>query len=143
MTGGSILLRLTGAANHETDNNFRIFLSMRIRLPMWQAGGFVVVVYVFWSLSFSNLIMPANSKFGFSILVGGRELAEYTHPADSTRGLVESILVSPVTYWLNVREYSSYSEEMEEQKWPVTPYQILVCFLLLLVKLFNFITDIF
>ncbi len=78
------------------------------------------------SLDFSNLSMPANSKFGFSILVGGKELAEYSHPEDSTRGMVESILASPVTYWLNVREYSSYSEEMEEQKWPVTPYQIMV-----------------
>ncbi len=102
---------------------------------MWQAGRWLCCCCIFSSLSFSNLIMPANSKFGFSILVGARELAEYTHPADSTRGLVESILVSPVTYWLNVREYSSYSEEMEEQKWPVTPYQILVCFLLLFVKL--------
>lgn len=70
--------------------------------------------------------MPTNSKFGFKILVSGTELPEYAHPEDSSRILVESILVSPVTYWLNVKEYSSYSQEYEEQKWPVTPYEIKV-----------------
>lgn len=70
--------------------------------------------------------MPATSKFGFNVLVDSKELPEYTHPEDSSRVMVESILVSPVTYWLTVREYSSYSQQIEEQKKPVTPYTIKV-----------------
>ena len=68
--------------------------------------------------------MPSNDRFGFKILVGGKELPEYPHPEDKTRLMVESILWSPVTYWLNIKEFSKYSDEMEEQKWPVTPYEI-------------------
>ena len=70
--------------------------------------------------------MPSNGQFGFSILVGGQALPEYQHPEDNTRMLVESILWSPVTYWLSVKEYCRASEEMETQKWPVTPYEIKV-----------------
>lgn len=60
------------------------------------------------------------------MLVGGQVLPEYQHPEDNTRVLVESILWSPVTYWLSVKEYCRASEEMETQKWPVTPYEIKV-----------------
>ena len=72
--------------------------------------------------------MPSNGQFGFSVLVGGLVLPEYHHPEDNTRVLVESILWSPVTYWLPVKEYCKASEEMETQKWPVTPYEIKVTY---------------
>ena len=68
--------------------------------------------------------MPSNGKFGFSILVGNKELPEYTHPEDSSRVLVESILWAPVTYWLEIKEFCKFSGEIEAQKWPVTPYEI-------------------
>ena len=71
--------------------------------------------------------MPSNGKFGFSILVGNKELPEYNHPEDSTRVLVESILWAPVTYWLEIKEFCKFSGEIEAQKWPVTPYEIKVC----------------
>ena len=71
--------------------------------------------------------MPSNGKFGFSILVGNKELPEYTHPEDSSRVLVESILWAPVTYWLEIKEFCKFSGEIEAQKWPVTPYEIKVC----------------
>lgn len=71
--------------------------------------------------------MPSNGKFGFSILVGDKELPEYNHPADSSRVLVESILWAPVTYWLEIKEFCKFSGEIEAQKWPVTPYEIKVC----------------
>ena len=70
--------------------------------------------------------MPSNGKFGFSILVGNKELPEYTHPEDSTRVLVESILWAPVTYQLEIKEFCKFSGEIEAQKWPVTPYEIKV-----------------
>lgn len=70
--------------------------------------------------------MPSNGQFGFSIIVGGKELPEYHHPDDNTRVLVESVLWTPVTYWLTVKEYCKTSEEIETQKWPVTPYEIKV-----------------
>ena len=75
--------------------------------------------------------MPSNGKFGFSILVGNKELPEYNHPEDSTRVLVESILWAPVTYWLEIKEFCKFSGEIEAQKWPVTPYEIKVCWCLL------------
>ena len=71
--------------------------------------------------------MPSNGKFGFCILVGDKELPEYTHPEDNTRVLVESILWAPVTYWLEIKEFCKFSGEVEAQKWPVTPYEIKVC----------------
>lgn len=70
--------------------------------------------------------MPSNSEFGFSILVGDKELPEYTHPEDTSRVLVENVLSTAFTYWTKSSVYSSYSEEFEEQKWPVTPYKIKV-----------------
>jgi hypothetical protein len=70
--------------------------------------------------------MPVEDLFGFSVLVGGVALPEYVHPEDSTRVLVESILWSPSTYWLAVREFCTASDEIEHQKWPVTPYEIKV-----------------
>lgn len=70
--------------------------------------------------------MPSNGKFGFSILVGNKELPEYHHPEDNARVLVESILWAPVTYWLEVKEFCKFSGEIEAQKWPVTPYEIRV-----------------
>ncbi len=70
--------------------------------------------------------MPSNSNFGFSILVSDKELPEYTHPEDSRRVMVESVLVSPLTYWTKSSTYSSFSQEIEEQKWPVTPYKVKV-----------------
>lgn len=72
--------------------------------------------------------MPSNGQFGFSVLVGNKPLPEYNHPNDSSRVLVESILWSPVTYWLPIKEYCKASDEIETQKWPVTPYEIKVCF---------------
>ena len=75
--------------------------------------------------------MPSNGKFGFSILVGNKELPEYNHPEDSARVLVESILWAPVTYWLEIKEFCKFSGEIEAQKWPVTPYEIKVCWYLL------------
>ena len=70
--------------------------------------------------------MPSNAKFGFSILVGGKELPEYTHPQDDSRVLVESILWAPVTYWMEIKEFCKFSGELEAQDWPVTPYEIKV-----------------
>lgn len=70
--------------------------------------------------------MPSNGQFGFSVLVGGRALPEYNHPDDNTRVFVESVLWSPVSYEVTVREYCKASEEIEIQKWPVTPYEIKV-----------------
>ncbi len=67
--------------------------------------------------------MPFNGLFGFSVLVGGKVLPEYHH---NTRVIVESVLWSPVTYWLTVKEFCKASEEIETQKWPVTPYEVKV-----------------
>ena len=78
--------------------------------------------------------MPTNGKFGFTILVGNKELPEYSHPEDSTRVLVESILTDgecPVTYKLEIKEFCKFSGEIEAQWWPVTPYEIKVCWCLL------------
>ena len=71
--------------------------------------------------------MPSNGQFGFSVLVSGKTLPEYPHPEDKTRTLIESVLWSPVTYWMTVKEFCKASEEIEVQKWPVTPYEIKVC----------------
>ena len=70
--------------------------------------------------------MPTDGKFGFTVLVGEKELPEYRHPHDDTRVLIESMLWTPVTYWVEMKEYSKFSEEVEKQKWPVTPYEIKV-----------------
>ena len=71
-------------------------------------------------------LMPSDGNYGFSVLVAGRTLPEYQHPKDERRILVESMLWTPVTYWLDVSEYCKFSEEVERQKWPVTPFEIRV-----------------
>lgn len=78
--------------------------------------------------------MPSDGKYGFSVLVAGKELPEYHHPTDERKILVESMLWSPVTYWLDVREYCKFSGEVEQQKWPVTPFEIKVSLIASKVK---------
>ena len=79
-----------------------------------------------WVTDSSNGGMPSDGNYGFSVLVAGKALPEYQHPKDERRILVESMLWTPVTYWLDVSEYCKFSEEVERQKWPVTPFEIRV-----------------
>ena len=53
-------------------------------------------------------------------------LSEYSHPEEHSRLLVESILWAPVTYYVEIKEFCKFSDEIECQKWPVTPYEIKV-----------------
>ena len=65
--------------------------------------------------------MPTDGKFGFSVLIAGLPVPEYLKDG---RYYVESNLWTPVSYKQLVRELA-YGE-VEEQEWPVTPYQIKV-----------------
>ena len=64
-------------------------------------------------------VMPTDGKFGFSVLIAGLPVPEYLKDG---RYYVESNLWTPVSYKQLVRELA-YGE-VEEQEWPVTPYQI-------------------
>ena len=66
-------------------------------------------------------VMPADGNFGFSVLIAGLPVPEYQKDG---RYYVESNLWTPVSYKQRVRELA-YGE-VEEQEWPVTPYQIKV-----------------
>lgn len=65
--------------------------------------------------------MPTDGKFSFCVLVDGVELPEYQKDGVT---YIESSLWTPVSYKQRVRELA-YGE-IEEQEWPVTPYQIRV-----------------
>lgn len=65
--------------------------------------------------------MPTDGCFGFSVLVAGLPVPEYTKDGET---YVESNLWTPASYQMSIREFA-YGE-MEEQKWPVTPYTIRV-----------------
>ena len=61
------------------------------------------------------------AEFKFCVLVAGLALPEYCKDG---RIMVESNLFTPVSYKQRVREIA-YGE-VEEQEWPVTPYQVRV-----------------
>ena len=63
--------------------------------------------------------MPSDGNFGFSVLVGGLPVTEYRL---EDRVLIESDLWTPTSYKQLVKEV--VYGEVEEQEWPVTPYQI-------------------
>ncbi len=63
--------------------------------------------------------MPTDGNFGFSVLIAGLPVPEYRK--DGTV-YVESNLWAPVSYMQRVREL--VYGEVEEQEWPVTPYQV-------------------
>ena len=65
--------------------------------------------------------MPTDGNFGFSVLIAGLPVPEYTKDGHT---YVESNLWTPVSYQQSVREFA-YGE-VEEQSWPVTPYTIRV-----------------
>ena len=65
--------------------------------------------------------MPTDGNFGFSVLIAGLPVPEYQRDG---KVYIESNLMTPVTYRQTVREMA-YGE-VEEQQWPVTPYQIKV-----------------
>ena len=65
--------------------------------------------------------MPLSSSFAFSVLIAGIPLPEYTKDGVT---YVESNLWTPVSYQQRVREV--VYGEIEEQEWPVTPYQLLI-----------------
>ncbi len=65
--------------------------------------------------------MPTDGNFGFSVLIAGLPVPEYTKDGHT---YVESNLWTPVSYQQSIREFA-YGE-VEEQSWPVTPYTIRV-----------------
>lgn len=65
--------------------------------------------------------MPSDSFFGFSILIAGRPVPEYVY---NGRVFVESNLWTPFSYNQPTEEY--VNGEKEQQKCPVTPYQLLI-----------------
>jgi len=65
--------------------------------------------------------MPSDGNFGFSVLIAGLPVPEYLQDG---KVYVESNLWTPVSYNQRVREM--VYGEIEEQEWPVTPYQIRV-----------------
>lgn len=65
--------------------------------------------------------MPSDSFFGFSVLIAGRPVPEYVH---NGRVFVESNLWTPFSYNQPMEEY--VNGEKEQQKCPVTPYQLLI-----------------
>lgn len=68
-----------------------------------------------------STVMPTDGCFGFSVLVAGLPVPEYTKDGEI---YVESNLWTPASYQMSIKEFA-YGE-MEEQKWPVTPYTIKV-----------------
>ena len=72
--------------------------------------------------TFLCAVMPTDGCFGFSVLVAGLPVPEYTKDGET---YVESNLWTPASYQMSIREFA-YGE-VEEQKWPVTPYTIRVC----------------
>lgn len=65
--------------------------------------------------------MPSDTFFGFSVLIAGRPVPEYVRDG---RVYVESNLSTPFSYMQQTKE--SVNGEMEVQKCPVTPYQVLL-----------------
>ena len=65
--------------------------------------------------------MPSDGNFAFRVLVGGRALPEYAFNGET---YVESNLWTPVSYQQEVSEI--VNGEKETQKFPVTPYQIVL-----------------
>jgi len=65
--------------------------------------------------------MPSDSFFGFSVLIAGRPVPEYVH---NGRVFVESNLWTPFSYNQPMEEF--VNGEKEQQKCPVTPYQLLI-----------------
>lgn len=65
--------------------------------------------------------MPSDGHFAFRVLVGNVPLPEYTHEGSY---YVESNLWTPFSYQQEVAEY--VNGEKEVQKFPVTPYQLLL-----------------
>ena len=63
--------------------------------------------------------MPTDGTFGFSVLIAGLPVPEYRKDG---KVYVESNRWTPVSYQQRVREMA-YGE-VEEQEWPVTPYQV-------------------
>ena len=65
--------------------------------------------------------MPTDTKFSFSVLIGGRPVPEYKQNEEY---MIESNLFTPYSYKQEVREL--VSGELEVQEWPVTPYEVQV-----------------
>lgn len=65
--------------------------------------------------------MPSDGNFSFSVLIGGMAVPEYHQDG---KIYIESNLWTPVSYEQEVRE--RVGDEMEVQKWPVTPYEVSV-----------------
>ena len=65
--------------------------------------------------------MPTDGKFGFSVLVAGQSMPEYTKEG---KVYIESDLCTPVSYYQEVEEFAN--GERECQRTPVTPYKLLI-----------------
>ena len=71
--------------------------------------------------SIPRIGMPSAEHFSFSVLIGGVAVPEYYKDGKT---YIESNLYTPVSYDREERE--QVGDELEVQKWPVTPYQVLV-----------------
>ena len=65
--------------------------------------------------------MPSDLHFSFSVLIGGVAVPEYYKDGKT---YIESNLYTPFSYDREERE--QVGDELEVQKWPVTPYQVSV-----------------
>ena len=65
--------------------------------------------------------MPTDGKFGFSVLVAGQPMPEYSKDG---KVYVESDLYTPASYFQEVEEFAN--GEREVQRTPVTPYKLLI-----------------
>ena len=63
--------------------------------------------------------MPSDNFFGFSVLIAGRPVPEYTKDG---RVYVESNLYTPFSYYQKTEQL--VSGELEIESVPVTPYQV-------------------
>ncbi len=65
--------------------------------------------------------MPTDGNYSFCVLIAGLPVPEYDHDG---KVYIESNLWTPVSYQQRVSEM--VYGELEEQQWPVTPYQVKV-----------------
>ncbi len=63
--------------------------------------------------------MPTDGNFSFSVVIAGLPVPEYEREG---KVYIESNLYTPVSYQQQVKEM--VYGEIEEQQWPVTPYQV-------------------